>query len=62
LAGWYLYSDYCAGVLWALDVAGGRNIVLAEGLGQVTAVRAGPDGEAYVLAHNGRVFKVRPEP
>jgi glucose/arabinose dehydrogenase len=60
LAGWYLYSDYCAGVLWALDVAGGRNIVLAEGLGQVTAVRAGPDGEAYVLDHSGEVRRVVP--
>jgi glucose/arabinose dehydrogenase len=62
LAGWYLYSDYCTGALWALDLAGGRNIVLAEGLGRVTAVRAGPDGEAYALAHNGQVFKVRREP
>ena len=60
LAGWYLYSDYCAGVLWALDVSSGRNIVLAEGLGQVTAVRAGPDGEGYVLSHNGQVVRLVP--
>jgi glucose/arabinose dehydrogenase len=61
LVGWYLYSDYCAGVLWALDVAGGRNIVLADDLGPVTAVRTGPDGEAYVLSHDGTVVRIIPD-
>ena len=31
LAPAYVYSDYCSGKLWALDLAGGRNLLLREG-------------------------------
>lgn len=58
LDGWYLYADYCAGTLWGYDAATGRNIELATGLGPVTAVRPGPDGEAYVLTHDGPILRV----
>ena len=54
----YVYSDYCSGVLWALDLAGGRNLRLLDGLTEVTAVRAGPDGEVYVLQGNGEVLRL----
>ena len=56
----YLYSDFCGGELWALDLAGGRVITLATGLDEVTAVRAGPDGEAYVLQRSGAVLRLVP--
>ena len=58
LAPAYVYSDFCSGVLWALDLAGGRNLTLLDGLSQVTAVRAGPDGELYVLDLNGEVQRL----
>ena len=54
----YVYSDYCSGILWALDLAGGRNLRLLDGLTEVTAVRAGPDGELYVLQGNGDVVRL----
>lgn len=57
LGGWYLYGDYCSGTLWAFDPGTGRNEVIAEG-GQITAVRTGPDGEAYVLFHGGDVYRL----
>jgi glucose/arabinose dehydrogenase len=60
LAPAYVYSDYCAGAVWAFDVASGRNVVLAEGLDAVAAVRAGPDGELYVLERSGGVNKLIP--
>lgn len=60
LAGWYLFSDYCAGTLWGLDASTGRTVTFAEGLGSVTAVRPGPDGEAYVLTHGGPLLRVVP--
>lgn len=54
----YVYSDYCSGILWALDLAGGRNLTLLDGLTEVTAVRAGPDGELYVLQGDGDVLRL----
>jgi glucose/arabinose dehydrogenase len=54
----FVYSDYCSGKLWALDLAGGRNLTLLEGFRSVTAVRAGPDGEIYVLERGGAVHRV----
>ena len=54
----YVYSDYCSGMVWALDLAGGRNLTLLEGFSNVTAVRAGPDGELYVLEAGGAVHRL----
>jgi glucose/arabinose dehydrogenase len=60
LAPAYVYSDYCAGVVWAFDLASGRNVVLVDGLDAVAAVRTGPDGELYVLERSGGVNKLIP--
>ena len=48
LAPAFVYGDYCSGRVWAFDAESGRNVLLGEGLGQITSVRAGPDGELYV--------------
>ena len=58
LAPAYVYSDLCSGKLWAFDLASGRNETLVDGLAEVVAVRTGPDGELYVLAHGGTVSKL----
>jgi glucose/arabinose dehydrogenase len=57
LWGGYVYSDYCSGRIWVLDLAGGRNLH-AGTLESVTAVVAGPDRELYVLSGNGPVHRV----
>ena len=54
LWGGYVYSDYCAGTIWALDLAGARNLELGS-VDSVTAVVAGPDQEIYVLSATGSV-------
>ena len=58
VGGWYVYGDYCSGILWAFDPATGRNEVLAESVGQITTVRPGPDGATYVLLHNGPILRL----
>lgn len=58
LAPAFVYSDYCAGTIWALDLARGRNLTLLDGLDNVAAVRAGPDGELYVLERSGTVYRL----
>ena len=53
-----MYSDYCSGIVWALDLAGGRNLTLLDGFDRVTAIRVGPDGELYVLELGGRLSRL----
>ena len=60
LAPAYVYSDYCSGKIWALDLAGARNLTLLDDFSEVTAVRAGPDGELYVLEAGGAVHRLGP--
>lgn len=60
LAPAYVYSDYCTGTIWALDLAGGRNLTLLDGFDSVASVRSGPDGELYVLQRSGTVYRLVP--
>ncbi len=56
----FVYSDFCSGLLWALDIAGGRNLVLLDDLDSVSAVRVGPDDELYVLERSGSLLRLIP--
>jgi glucose/arabinose dehydrogenase len=58
LAGRFVYSDYCSGIVWAYDPVFDTNATLLTGLEQVAAVRAGPDGELYVVELSGDVFRL----
>ncbi|CAN5428518.1 PQQ-dependent sugar dehydrogenase [soil metagenome] len=59
LVGGYVYSDFCSGRVFALDLAGERNPVLGQ-LPNVSAVLPGPDNEPYVISINGSVFRIDP--
>jgi glucose/arabinose dehydrogenase len=59
LWGGYVYSDYCSGTVWVLDLAGARNLELGN-VPSVTAVVAGPDQELYVLSAEGSVNRIVP--
>lgn len=58
LAPAFVYSDFCSGILWALDAETGRNLVLLEGLSDVTAVRSGPNDTLYVLQRTGELLLI----
>jgi glucose/arabinose dehydrogenase len=63
LRGWYVFADYCSGVLWAMYVApgAGAQVVQLGDRGTVSAVVAGPDGEVYVLDYgNGKIYLLAP--
>ena len=60
LAPAFVYSDYCSGVVWALDLAGSRNLVLLDGFVGVTAIRADASGELYILEAGGRIAQIIP--
>ena len=66
LVGWYVYGDYCAGRVWAIEVLGtgfemapGRHVELGQ-LPSVTAVVDGPQGEVYALSREGPVVRLDP--
>ena len=54
----YVYSDWCSGIVWALDLPGNRNLTLADGFESVSAVRTGPDGEIYVIERTGTLHRL----
>jgi glucose/arabinose dehydrogenase len=54
LVGMYVFSDYCSGTIWALDLPTQRTLVLDSRSG-VTSIVAGPDQELYVLSPDGTV-------
>ncbi|MEX2626427.1 MAG: PQQ-dependent sugar dehydrogenase [Ilumatobacteraceae bacterium] len=56
----YVYGDFCSGRVWALDLDGGRNLLLGELDGTVAAVLPGPDRELYVLSQDGPVWRIDP--
>jgi hypothetical protein len=60
LAPAFVYSDYCSGIVWALDLAGVRNLVLLDGFEGVTAIRADAAGELYVLEAGGAISQLVP--
>ena len=67
LEGWYVFTDFCTGTVWALEVFGegpglaaGRIVIVAEGIDSPTAVVDGPDGSVYVLSANGPVLRLDP--
>ncbi|CAN5577250.1 PQQ-dependent sugar dehydrogenase [soil metagenome] len=60
LRGWYLFGDYCSGLVWALqEVPGAEPVLHALGNGgNVSAIVAGPDGEMYVVDLGGRLLLI----
>jgi glucose/arabinose dehydrogenase len=60
LVGWFVFGDYCSGNLYAINVQD-RTLVGNVVLGNqptLSAVRAGPDGELYVLSVDGTVSRI----
>lgn len=54
LAGWYVFSDYCSGIVTALHQTDGAltgHVELGT-VGGVSAICSGPDGQLYVLSLN----------
>lgn len=68
MAGWYVFGDWCSGKVWAMpaDLEVGATVDVGQlqligRPGTVAAVRAGPDGELYVVGFTtGTVHRVAP--
>lgn len=60
LDGWFVFGDYCSGVIRAVDRTGSTVLRLLDGFDGITAVRADSTGELYVLEAEGRVSRLVP--
>lgn len=62
LEGWFVFSDYCSGVIRALrhDDSGITGPVVIGRSEQVAALRSGPNGEVYVLSQNRGIQRLNP--
>ena len=62
LEGVYLYSDYCAGTLWALwrDGDSWRSAELLQTDLRVTSFGEDADGELYIVDHRSSIFRLVP--
>ncbi|MDO8392529.1 MAG: PQQ-dependent sugar dehydrogenase [Actinomycetota bacterium] len=62
LRGWYVFADYCSGKVWALHttIDGTATVIPLLTQGNPSAIVAGPDGELYLLDHNGTVYSFQP--
>ena len=62
LAGWYVFADFCSGIITGLRIAD-RAVAASLTLGQLpsaAAVRSGPDGELYVVSIEGPISRLVP--
>jgi glucose/arabinose dehydrogenase len=70
LNGWYIYGDYCSGIIWALDTtsvtstptgpAGEPRIIQIATLPALTAIVEGPLGDIYALSLEGSMQRLVP--
>ncbi len=64
LVGAYIYADYATGNIWALRYEFGRlldhKLILAQPK-NVASFAEGPDGEIYVLAFDGKIYRFEEE-
>jgi glucose/arabinose dehydrogenase len=64
LFGWYVFADFCSGLIWALEVTPDRTPGRQTELAQVpfpVSATAGNDGEIYVVSIEGGVYPLVPD-
>jgi hypothetical protein len=65
LRGHYFYGDYCRGIVRSLRLTDAGSVVDVREwplgtLGNISSFGEDDDGELYVIAHQGRIFKLVP--
>lgn len=60
LNGWYLFGDYCSGLIWGIDTeaAGAPEMVQLGQVDALVAIATGGDGEIYAVSVAGGVYRL----
>ncbi|MEX0800090.1 MAG: PQQ-dependent sugar dehydrogenase [Dehalococcoidia bacterium] len=59
LDGYYVYADYCSGLIWAVNTAGDSPAVLLADTGRaISSFGELPDGELLVITFDSAVFRL----
>ncbi|HEX5479227.1 MAG TPA: PQQ-dependent sugar dehydrogenase [Dehalococcoidia bacterium] len=60
LEGWFVYSDFCSGRIWAFDTADATSepVGLANTGLSVSSLLQGNDGELYLVGFSGALYKI----
>jgi glucose/arabinose dehydrogenase len=60
LAGWYLYSDYCSGRVWALDTSSDTSepVELIDGGAPVSSFGQDAQGELYLVTFDREIQRI----
>ncbi len=59
LFGKYIYADFVAGKVWALDRSGGKNDTLVPGGQLISSLGVDPEGELYFLSYrDGGIYQL----
>ncbi len=61
LVGYYIYSDYGSGVIWALDYNGGNppvNLELVDTTLRIVSFGVDANGEIYICAFDGNIYRL----
>ncbi len=60
LNGWYVYGDFCSGMIWAVNTADDSPPVLLADTGlEISSFGELPDGELLVLTFNNAVYRLQ---
>lgn len=59
LQGWYVYGDYCSGMIWALDTTtNGDPVLLAEPGHPITSFGLLPDREVVIISFDKAIYQL----
>ncbi len=63
LDGWYVYGDFCSGLIWAVNTADDSSPVLLADTGlPIASFGELPDGELLVLTFANAVYRLARSP
>jgi len=62
LFGWYIYGDYCSGIVWGFEAEDpdAPPVLLAQTQRAISSFAQGDDGELYLVTFNSAIYQLAP--
>lgn len=63
LAGWYIYGDFCSGLVWGLDTAStSEPVLLSSTERSIASFALDAEGEIYLVTYNNAIYRLTRAP